>query len=221
MKKWLKLNQKYICLFFLFIFIHWLIIFIAFLIYSKSSNNFFDFLYECYVKCGDTPHYLHIAEYGYPTSGANMNIIVFFPLYPFLMRLLNYIVHNYFISGMIISNICMGISGCLLHYYAKLELNDHNKALESVYAFMFYPFCFFLMFVFTESLFIMLSLLCLICIKKKKWLLFGIFGLLCTLTRLQGIIFIIPALYQILSSIIKEKKFDWKYLYFLIVIIIR
>ena len=222
MRNWFKTNKKYVLLFLSAIVIHWLIVFLVFTIHAKTSDiseNFFQFFYNCYVKCGDTPHYLHIAEFGYPTMGENMNIIVFFPLYPFLMRLLSFIIHNYFISGIIISNICMGISVCLLHYYAKLELGEENKAMDSVYLFLLYPFSIFLITVFTESLFIMLSLLCLIFIKKKKWLLFGIVGMFCALTRFQGIILIVPALYQIITTIIKEKKFNWQYLYVFLIVL--
>lgn len=217
-----KNKRKYICLFFLSIIIHWIIVFFVYLIYAKMNNissNFFDFFYRCYVKCGDTPHYLYIAENWYPTIGSNMNIIVFFPLYPVLMKILSILFHDYFLSGVIISNICMGISTCLLYFFAKLELKDENKAYDSVFMFLLYPFSIFLITVFTESLFIMLSLLCLIFIKKKNWLLVGIFGMLATLTRLQGIIFIIPACYQIITSIMKEKKFNKQYFYVLLLIV--
>ncbi len=41
--------------------------------------------------------------------------------------------------------------------------------------------------------------------------------MLCSLTRIHGIILLVPSLYQIITSIIKEKKFDWHYLYVLII----
>lgn len=222
MKKWIISKKKYLFLFFIAIAIHWLILFLAFTIQSKTSgstDSFFEFFYKCYIECGDTPHYLYLAEYGYPTFGENINLIVFFPLYPLLIKLLSFIVQDYFISGIIISNICMGISVCLLYYLAKLELGEESKAVDSVYAYLLYPFSVFLIGVFTESLFIMLSLLCLIFIKKKKWLLVGITGLLCALTRMQGVVFIASALYVIITTIIKEKKFDKRYLYVFITLL--
>ena len=43
---------------------------------------------ERFTVAGDAPHYLYLAEHFYATAGEKINLIVFYPLYPFLVGLL-------------------------------------------------------------------------------------------------------------------------------------
>ena len=54
----------------------------------------------------DSQHYLNIAEHGYVNTGDDRLLIVFFPLYPLLVRGVHFIVQNYLVSGLIVSNLC-------------------------------------------------------------------------------------------------------------------
>ncbi len=145
-------------------------------------------------------------------AGEDANKIVFFPLYPLLIRLLTFITNNYFISGLLISNVCLGIASCFLYKLTRKELGRRN-ALDSLFAFLLYPFGVFLIVVFTESLFIMLSLMCLTFIKDKRWLLAGVCGLLASLAKSQGIALIVPAVYELIICSKNKQKFDIKGLF--------
>ena len=55
----------------------------------------------------DTGWYLNIAQNGYTAKLiAQQTNIVFFPLYPLLMRFLGFFTGNYYVAGIIISNLC-------------------------------------------------------------------------------------------------------------------
>ena len=62
----------------------------------------------------DAPHYLEIAQNGYAhhiENGQHL-FLVFFPLYPLLVRIVSVIARNYAVSAMITSTCGAGIFGC-------------------------------------------------------------------------------------------------------------
>jgi len=149
----------------------------------------------------DSGWYLSIAMNGYSAQTdllgqANYN---FFPLYPMLMRLLGHVIDNYYIAGIIISNISLLIS-CIFMY--KLTELDENKdtALRSVKFLFLFPTAYILSGVFTESLFLALALACFYYARKGNWFLVGALGFCLSLTRSIGVLIIVPVLYEYLKS---------------------
>src|SRR5208337_511720 len=71
----------------------------------------------------DSGWYYLIAKNGYSTqlNVYNQGNYAFFPLYPLLMRLLEYITGNYYIAGMVISNIALIIAGIYLFKLVSLD----------------------------------------------------------------------------------------------------
>lgn len=206
MKQFIK---KYIGIFLITIMVQWLIVILLFFLHNDFSPGtpFFDFYKEHHMNSGtDVEHYVYLAENGYQSTGDKINLIVFYPLYPLVIKALYYIVGDYFWSGVIVSTICFGISACLLYELIAIELNK-EKATDGVASYILYPFALFLISVFTEGLFMVLSIACLLMIKKRKWFLTGIFGMLAALTKTQGIVLLLPALYEALLEIKKQKKF--------------
>ena len=121
----LKINKTYVKVFISAVAIHWLILALVFIIFANTEfteKNIFEACYDRYIECGDTPHYINIATNGYSASGENANEIVFYPLYPILMRILAFFIKDYFISGVLISNVCLGVSACFLYKLTKLVL---------------------------------------------------------------------------------------------------
>ena len=57
------------------------------------------------------------------------------------------------------------------------------------------PLSFFLQAVYTESLFLLLSLACFVFAREGRWRLAGVMGLLATLTRSTGVLLLIPMAY--------------------------
>lgn len=126
----------------------------------------------------DGNSYISIAKNGYITE----KLCAFFPLYPLLIRLLNTIIHSYEISGFIISNICSFMSLIIINKIIEKD-NLHNNMI-----FIFSPILIYSMIVYTESIFMFLTLLGYYLYKKEKYILSGIVIGLAILTRNSGII---------------------------------
>ena len=149
----------------------------------------------------DSGWYYLIAKNGYSTqlNVYNQGNYAFFPLYPLLMRLLEYITGNYYIAGMVISNIALIIAGIYLFKLVSLD-SDNEVALNSIKYLFLFPTAFIFSAVLTESLFLALSIICFYYAKKENWIFTGVSGLFLALTRSIGIVIVIPLLYMYLRS---------------------
>ncbi|MCD8391445.1 MAG: glycosyltransferase family 39 protein, partial [Firmicutes bacterium] len=164
----------------------------------------------------DSPHYIDIATggYSYHIEDGQYLFLVFFPLYPFLMKLLYFIIPNYVISALTLSALCYS-SACVLMY--KLVTIDYGKAVakKSVALLSVYPFAFFYGGIMTESLFFLTITATFLAIRRHNWLAAGILGMFAALTRSFGVFMIIPAAVEWAQNekpieLIKNK--DWKIL---------
>jgi Gpi18-like mannosyltransferase len=140
----------------------------------------------------DGPHYMYIAQNGYVNEGDPANFIVFFPLYPFLVRLITFDFAYVNLSGLIVSNVSSIIAVIYLFKLAKLDYSD-SVAKKAVLFLSVFPTAYFLSAVFTEGLFLALVIASLYYARNAKWALAGVLGLLASLTRLAGLI-LLPVL---------------------------
>jgi|BioPla2DNA2_1021312.scaffolds.fasta_scaffold61990_1 Gpi18-like mannosyltransferase len=164
-----------------------------------TSDGFFVDFKGLWLKWDSTP-YIFLAENGYVVEGEPRLYIVFYPLYPLLIRALNFITKNSMLSGVIISNVC----NCFASYYLYKLVNidfDDKTSFATVKYMLIFPFSFFLGIVYTESLFIMLSIMCFYYLRKNNWKLAGIFGFLSAVTKNQGVILFAPAVIEIIISL--------------------
>ena len=158
----------------------------------------------------DTGWYLDISQHGY-TSGAldqlgiHQTNIAFFPLYPLLMRFLGSIVGNHYIAGLIISNFCLIVSCFYLYRLVRLD-SDEASALKAVKYLLLFPVSFIFSGVFTESLYLTLTLMCFYYARTYKWQLVGITGFFLSLTRSVGVLVVLPLLYEGLMQLLKENE---------------
>ena len=72
---------------------------------------------------------------------------------------------------------------------------DEQLASRAVIYLAIGPLSFFLQAVYTESLFLLLSLACFVFAREGRWRLAGVMGLLATLTRSTGVLLLIPMAY--------------------------
>ncbi len=151
---------------------------------QESLKDFFALWRERFTTAGDAPHYLWLAEHGYASAGDNVNLIVFYPLYPFLTGLLGRLLGGrYVLSALLISQFSFGFASVLLWRGAVLDTPRPGWAM---WAFWLYPFGLFALGVFTEGLFLLLSVGCLYALRREKWAWAGLCGALAMLTRTQG-----------------------------------
>jgi Gpi18-like mannosyltransferase len=140
----------------------------------------------------DSPHYMHIAQNGYVNEGDAANFIVFFPLYPLLVRLITFDFAYINLSGLIISNVSSVIAVIYLFKLARLDYSD-SVAKKAVLYLSVFPTAYFLSAVFTESLFTASVIASLYYARNGKWPLAGFLGLLASLTRIAGLL-LLPVL---------------------------
>ena len=186
----------------------WLGAYISFLGLGENEN-FFQLFWSRFTQAGDSPHYLYIAANGYARTGEEINKIVFYPLYPWLISLLGTLLGGRpELAGFIISQVCYGLSAVVLLKLAKLDCAHPGTVLC---AYWFYPFGFFCLGIFTEGLFLLLSVLGLYLIRTRKWIAVGIVGLLCALTRTQGVLLLLPGVYTAWQDC-RKSGWKWRYL---------
>ena len=159
----------------------------------------------------DAQHYLKLAKEWY-MGGTNTEIfIVFYPLYPFLVKMLSVLTGTVFVSSMILSNLFL-IIGCYYMYKLFAFEYDGGIAVNGLKYLLFFPVSFFLCAPFTESLFIMLSVMMFYYLRKEKWFLSAVIGMFAGLTRFHGILLLIPFIieYFVQCNVFKnmhERKF--------------
>lgn len=165
----------------------------------------------------DSPHYIEIAQNGYShhVEDGQYLFLVFFPLYPLLMRIFHFIIPNYAVAGIVVSSLCYSV-GCALTY--KLVTMDYSKAIASasVVFLSVFPFSFFYGGIMTESLFFLTVISTFLAIRHHKWFLAGILGMLAALTRSVGALMLVPAAVEWVQEekpfeLIKNK--EWKILW--------
>ncbi|WP_069803066.1 mannosyltransferase family protein [Thermogemmatispora onikobensis] len=144
-------------------------------------------------KRWDAVHYVEIAQFGYrsPFDSA------FFPLFPLLITILAHLVgnHGYLFFGMLISNLALLGSLFTLYQLASEALGDQVSRRTLLYLCIF-PTAFFFFAAYNESLFLLLVTGCFLAMRRRRWWLAGLLGMLASLTRSPGILLVLPFLWE-------------------------
>lgn len=186
----------------------------AFAIFLVNNKEFsLNELLNTYMQW-DAHHYYRIAKggYSYYVENGKYITLVFFPLYSWLIRVLNLFVHNYTASGIILSS-ALYSAACVFMY--KLFALDYNKntAIRAIVYISVFPHSLFFGVMMTESLLLFTSTVTFYYIRKHDWKKVGIWGALTALSRMAGLLMAIPAAvewiehYRIFEKI-KNKEFN-------------
>lgn len=132
--------------------------------------------------------FIRIAADGY---GSHADSQAFFPLYPLLVRAAALITDDFVIAGVLVSLLCYAGAMILLYRLTKAELGT-TVALWTVVFISFAPTALVFQAVYSESLFLLLSLACCAAGRRGHWLTAGLTGLLATLTRSTGLVLLVP-----------------------------
>ena len=155
--------------------------------------------------CADSIHYLDIARDWYLSEGSIDRLVqlVFLPGYPLAVRLMQVLVGNYLYAGLLVSALSFAGAGCVIYRLARLDMG-HAGALRTVKYLCLLPGAFFFAAPMSESLFLLLSALCVFCARKGRWLAGCLFGALAAFTRSLGLMLFVPLFFELVSSLIKE-----------------
>lgn len=160
----------------------------------------------------DASHYLYLAEHWYTAFGDEANFIVFFPLYPLILKPIIFILGSAALSG-IVASIALFLLG--LYYFYKLVAIDYSQKVAgyAVIALTIFPTSYFFNSPYTESLFLLIFSISMYAARKEKWILAGIFSGLAVVARPFGFL-ILPS---ILTEWLLIKKRRIKYLPIIII----
>jgi Gpi18-like mannosyltransferase len=137
----------------------------------------------------DARWYLDIAHSGYiqfPPGRA-----AFFPLYPLLLAIGGAVFGSPLICGIVISFVCAFFAFAFLHRLTKIELGA-DAARHTVWILAFSPMAYYLSAIYSESLFLMLSVGAVLAARTGRWTWAATAGVLAAATRNAGILLILP-----------------------------
>ncbi len=141
----------------------------------------------------DAGWYRSIAERGYYwDAAAGVGNVAFFPLYPLLMKLVSLSGLNFYWAGLLVSHVFFFVSVGLF-YRLEVTRAGPSGAGSRVLALLTFPWAFFLLAPYSESLFLALVLAVWLLALRRQWALVALLGLAAGLTRIFALA-LVPAL---------------------------
>lgn len=150
---------------------------------------------------GDAWWYQSIATHGYGAriEAAGVPNYAFFPLYPLAVRAFP-ITDDFALNGLILSNLMFAVAAVLLAAVAVQCGHTEDEAGRAVMYLAFFPTSYFFSMPLTESLFLALALASILAALHGRWAIAGIVGGAAALTRLPGILLLIPLALLFISA---------------------
>lgn len=130
--------------------------------------------------------YRLIAEHGYGPAMPDV-AAAWFPLYPILVRAVEFIVRDFQVASLLVSNGCLIAAALLLRRLLRLDY-DELVCRRTITFLMFNPVSFFLSSAYTESTFLLLSIGALFAARQGKWLIAALSGACLSATRAPGLL---------------------------------
>jgi hypothetical protein len=148
----------------------------------------------------DAAWYLVIAHYGYrPDLGSvTASRTAFFPLYPLGVRMLSDLGPAPVIAGVLLSLVALagglyGLHRLTTLEVARLGLGGHGEVARlTVLLTAFAPMAFYFSAIYTESLYLALSVGVFLCARRGRWASAATFGALAAATRSNGVVLVVP-----------------------------
>ena len=135
----------------------------------------------------DSVWYLDIAHHGY-REGVSA---AFFPLYPLASRVVGFAFGSSLVGGLVVSLAASVVALAALHRLALIELGD-RAARATVALVACFPAAVFLSAVYSESLFLALSVGAVLAARTGRWGWAGALGGLAAMTRSAGVVLLVP-----------------------------
>ncbi len=147
----------------------------------------------------DAIYYMNIACVGY--AALEPGDLNFPPLYPHLTRIFNFFTFGEeTLAGLLVSTIAMMFAFVLLYELVLERFRDPTLARETILLLGIYPTSFFFFGPYTEALFLLLTVAFFLTLAYRQWILAGLCISLAGITRLQGLILILPLVFEIYRS---------------------
>lgn len=144
----------------------------------------------------DAVYYLGIAAEGYHAGPVSTvyHDWAFFPLYPLAVRIASYAtLGDFTVAGLLVANGAF-LSAMAALYLLSRRHQDEQRALRSVVYLAIAPGAVAFSMVYSDSLFLLLLVAAFLAAEHRRWAVMGIMCALATLTRLPGLLLVIPLL---------------------------
>lgn len=138
----------------------------------------------------DSSYYRGIAVtgYEYATQPGDPGNVVFFPVYPLLLRAALVVVQRPPVAGILVSNGCFLLALIFLYRLAQFEFADHATSRRTLFYLAIFPTSFFFSAVYSESTFLLFSVGTVYFVRRRWWIAAGLMGAIATATRVPGIL---------------------------------
>jgi hypothetical protein len=168
----------------------------------------------------DASWYLVIAHYGYrpelfPFTSSRT---AFFPVYPIGLRAIAWLGAPPVLAGVLLSMFALALALYGIHRLTALELGQRlpigrgctgDVARLAVFVTAFAPMAFFFSAVYSESLYLALSVGVFWCARQGRWMWVGVLGALAAATRSTGLVLALPALILYLYGPRQDRAADF------------
>ena len=169
----------------------------------------------------DSRHFLSIAEHGYPTTGNNSQF-AFAPFYPLLIAVVNLLINNYYLSGLIVSNSCYFLSIWSFYRVARLYTDENESLFLTILFGLFPTYAVYGTLAYSESTYLFLATQSWYYFVQKKYDISSIYTTFCILTRyISGLLIVIYVLIGLSEKLKKctnetpiKDMVQWKLLWF-------
>ncbi len=147
----------------------------------------------------DSPWYARIATSGYEgSSDGRMHDIAFFPLYPLAIAALSRSTGLApLLAGQIVS--LAALVGALV-VLALLAREEGFDELATVRALLAFPTAFFFLAVYTEALYLFVSVACLLAVRRRKYAIAALAGFLAGICRPNGFLLTVPVAWALFEE---------------------
>ncbi|HLH66272.1 MAG TPA: mannosyltransferase family protein [Solirubrobacteraceae bacterium] len=154
----------------------------------------------------DSAYYLAIAAHGYGALASGR--VAFFPLYPLLIRALVPLCGSAVLAGAAISQLSFAGALVVLHRLCEHQLG-RAAADATVLALAFAPLSFFFSAVYTESLFLLLSVASLEAARRDRWRLACGLAALAALARSVGVLLVVALVAGRIARGRRDRSLAW------------
>lgn len=168
----------------------------------EATSRWFRFLLRY-----DSGWYLHIATHGYSYSGNDLEkqTVVFYPLYPALIKALTFLGLSHAASAVIVSNVAIVVA---IIVFTKLvaEWYDNETAVCAVAFLSFFPGSLFFSAAYTESLGLLFIVCFFLFLLRRRFVVAACFAGLCFATRSTGLVLLAPLAWEIIRHYWPDRR---------------
>ncbi len=172
--------------------------------FAATSVSYHDLLAN--LNRGDVSNYITIATSGYTQPQQTL----LFPLFPALVRALAPLFRqSQLTAGFFLAN--LAFLGVLTVFYRLVESEtDRETAKRAVLYLAIFPTAFVFFLAYSESLFLLLTLLSFYSMRRGLWWFAGLFGALATLTQFAGVFLCVVFLWEYIRQMGPQIRRAWK-----------